>query len=440
MATTSGERSLDELLAGPLDRDNYDELTALIYDSYASVDLTDERIKQMTARLEGAKDDEQRDLSEKLGILQLARGNYARAAELLGAVRTRKTAAHFLGRACLKMRREREALSHLETGRVSDEDLDTDVLMVEAHCELRQPEEAEALLKAHAKAEPSAGLLYARGRVAECNGDYGEAMEHYEGALELEPEHAPSLFRLALNCDINGEDERALELYRKCAGLHPTFVGALMNLGVLYEDHGHYYEAIDCYKRVLAIDPRHKQAQLYLKDTESSLTMFVDIAKTRRMRRLEEIFSLPVSNFELSSRSRSALERRDVTTLGGLTRLTRDELLNERNFGDTSLEEIEQLLSRYDLELGEGSGAEAGLLAGLDPVVREKLQRPVETLDLATRARKCMERLEVKVIGQLIQHTEEQLLAVPNFGSTSLNEVKTKLAALGLSLRSSDPG
>jgi len=168
--------------------------------------------------------------------------------------------------------------------------------------------------------------------------------------------------------------------------------------------------------------------------------MFVDIAKTRRMRRLEEIFSLPVSNFELSSRSRSALERRDVTTLGGLTRLTRDELLNERNFGDTSLEEIEQLLSRYDLELGEGSGAEAGLLAGLDPVVREKLQRPVETLDLATRARKCMERLEVKVIGQLIQHTEEQLLAVPNFGSTSLNEVKTKLAALGLSLRSSDPG
>jgi DNA-directed RNA polymerase subunit alpha len=434
MATASAGRDLHDVLAEPLDRGNYDKLVAAIYQDYSSVDHTDDRIKELTSQLESASDDEERDLHEKLGILHLARGNYEQAAEHLSAVRTRKTAAHFLGRACLKMRREREALEHLANGRSGEDDVGTDVLMVEAHCELREPDEAETILKAYARADESAGLLYARGRLAECNGDYAEAMEAYEAALELEPEHAGALFRLALNCDLNGEDERAMELYRRCAELNPTFTGALMNLGVLYEDNGRYYEAIDCYKHVLAIDPRHKRAQLYLKDAESSLTMYVDMARTRRMRQLEEIFSLPVENFELSSRSRSALERRDVRTLGGLTKLTRDELLNERNFGDTSLEEIEQLLARYDLGLGEGEGLEAA--ARLDPALREKLQRSVETLDLSTRCRKCMERLGVTTLGQLIRHTEKELLAVPNFGNTSLNELKTKLAAVGLALKS----
>ncbi|GAG34980.1 unnamed protein product, partial [marine sediment metagenome] len=200
--------------------------------------------------------------------------------------------------------------------------------------------------------------------------------------------------------------------------------------------HGVFQEAIDCYKRVLAIDPRHKQAQLYLKDAESSLSMYIDIGKSRHMQRMAETFKLPVSNFELSARSRTCLDRMDIKTLGSLTKVTREALLSAKNFGDTSLTEIEGLLARYDLELGESSEGGESAPAVQNEELQQKLDMPIEELEFATRARRCMERLGVKTVSQLVQLTERQLTSCPNFGATSLNEVRSKLAALGLSLKS----
>jgi len=434
MTTARAEQKLDQLLGGPVGRDTFNALVQSIYASYATVDQTDGRIKQMEAQLPDLKDDERRDVAEKLGILHLARGNYEAAVERLREVRTRKTAAHFLGWTYLKLGRDSEALECLTAGRTGEDDLATDVLIAEAYCNLRQPEQAEKALKRHKGAEDSADYHYALGRTAEAQGEYGEAIDHFETALQKEPAHAESLFRLALNCDLNGDDDRAMTLYQRCTTLRPTYVGALINLGVLYEDHGMYQEAIECYKRVLAIDPRHRQAHLYLKDADASLTMYLDVSQVRRMRHAEDILSLPVSSFELSARSRAMLERKDIKTLGGLAKVTREELLEEKNFGDTSLEEIEQLLARYNLELGGVAGAEPD--QEMDGAMREKLTTPVETLDFSTRCRKCMERLGVTTVGELTELTEEELLSVPNFGATSLNEVKTKLAALGLSLKS----
>ena len=53
---------------------------------------------------------------------------------------------------------------------------------------------------------------------------------------------------------------------------------------------------------------------------------------------------------------------------------------------------------------------------------------------ISVRSRRCMERLGIKTIGQLSAKTEPDLLGAANFGQTSLNEVKQKLAELGLSL------
>jgi len=429
---------LDELLAQPVDRGNLKELIAHVYDSYSTVDLAHSRVRQMEADLEKLEGDERRNMTEKIGVLQFAMGDYEDAVETLSNVRNRKTASHFLGRAYLKLGREQDALAYLEKGSTGD-DQETDVYIIEALCRLRRYSEAEKILKKYRGSDQPADVLYARGCIADAKGDYEAAIGHYEAALEKAPDHAMSLFRLALSCDLNGDDDRALELYQRCVNLKPTYVGALINLGVLYEDRSMYNEAIDCYKRVLAIDPRHRQAQLYLKDAESSLNMFIDLSRMRRMEYMKEVFSLPVSNFELSARSRTTLDRMDVKTLGGLTRITRDELLNEKNFGDTSLTEIESLLSRYDLELG------ARLEPGEIPVpaesiddeeLREKLNIPVAELDLSTRCRKCMERLGINVVGEVTQMTEAQLLDTPNFGATSLQEVKDKLAELGLSLKS----
>ena len=438
MTSVATRKELEDLLAGPLGRDNYDRLVALVYESYPSVDLTDGRIRQLTEELGDLSGDEERDARESLGVLLVARGVYAAAVQALEPLKQRKTAAHFLGRACMHVGREQEAIGLLEHGRDGVKDLETDVLIVECCCAVGDSDGAKQALKAYSRGKAPAAVLYARGRAADMEGDYEGAIEKYEAALAVDADHAPSLFRLGLSCDLNGDDERAMDLYQRCSQLQPSYVGALMNLGVLYEDHGLYLEAIGCYKRVLAIEPTHKRAQLYLKDAESSLSMYIDMAKSRHRQRIEQIFNLPVDGFELSTRSRTTLERRDIRTLGALAQVSKDELLQEKNFGDTSLVEIEDLLGRYDLTFAEGAelaAAEAAQGSAEDGEATQEDGVPIETLELSTRCRKCMEKLGVKTVGELTQLTEQQLLGTQNFGNTSLNELKTKLAALDLSLK-----
>jgi DNA-directed RNA polymerase subunit alpha len=435
MTPSATAAELEKLLAGTLGRDEFRPLVECIYQSYAAVDRADEAVREMEGRLAGLSGEEERDLGEKVGIVHFARGNYEAAAERLRPLRARKTSAHFLGRTYLKLQRDRDAIEQLEHGRSGDDDPLTDMLLVEAYCNLREVEQAAKVLGRPARKDDPVQTLYARGRLADTVGEYGEAMEFYQAAIEKDTECAEALFRLGLACDLNGDDDRAIELYRRCASLTPASVGALINLGILYEDHDMYFEAVDCYRRVLAIDPRHEQARLYLKDAESSVNMRIDIAKSRASRQMEEVFNLPVSEFELSARSRNALDRMDIKTLGGLARVTREELLNERNFGDTSLEEVEGLLRRYDLGLGEGAEPEEEESEEESEHLREKLDLSIDALELSTRCRKCADRLGITTVGALAELTEEELLAVSNFGTTSLNEIRTKLAALGLSLR-----
>ena len=78
------------------------------------------------------------------------------------------------------------------------------------------------------------------------------------------------------------------------------------------------------------------------------------------------------------------------------------------------------------LELGEVSPVTAS---------SPDLELPIEELDLSERPRNCLKRARVDTIGQLVQKTEDDLLAITNFGSKSLEEVVQKLDERGLSLR-----
>ena len=51
-------------------------------------------------------------------------------------------------------------------------------------------------------------------------------------------------------------------------------------------------------------------------------------------------------------------------------------------------------------------------------------------LNLSVRARKCMNRLGINTLGDLVQRTADELLEAKNFGMTSLNEVREKLTAV----------
>ena len=64
--------------------------------------------------------------------------------------------------------------------------------------------------------------------------------------------------------------------------------------------------------------------------------------------------------------------------------------------------------------------------------------KPVDDLQLSVRARKCLQKLNLRSIGELTHKTEAELLGCKNFGVTSLNEIKKALQGLGLSLRTLD--
>jgi DNA-directed RNA polymerase subunit alpha len=78
------------------------------------------------------------------------------------------------------------------------------------------------------------------------------------------------------------------------------------------------------------------------------------------------------------------------------------------------------------LELGEVSPITAA---------SPDLELPIEELELSERPRNCLKRARVDTIGQLVQKSEDDLLAITNFGSKSLEEVLQKLDERGLALR-----
>jgi len=66
--------------------------------------------------------------------------------------------------------------------------------------------------------------------------------------------------------------------------------------------------------------------------------------------------------------------------------------------------------------------------------VNENLFRSVDELELSVRSANCLKHANIKLIGDLVQKTEAEILATKNFGRKSLNEIKEILSEMGLSL------
>jgi DNA-directed RNA polymerase subunit alpha len=66
------------------------------------------------------------------------------------------------------------------------------------------------------------------------------------------------------------------------------------------------------------------------------------------------------------------------------------------------------------------------------------LDLAIEELDLSERPRNCLKRAQVNTVGELLTKSEDDLLAITNFGQKSLDEVIEKLDERGLSLRGRD--
>lgn len=66
--------------------------------------------------------------------------------------------------------------------------------------------------------------------------------------------------------------------------------------------------------------------------------------------------------------------------------------------------------------------------------MKKLLGMSVNEIELSVRAANCLNNANITTVGQLALKTEQEMLKYRNFGKKSLNEIKDKLAALGLSL------
>ena len=294
--------------------------------------------------------------------------------------------------------------------------------------------------------ERAADEYYKRGVEAEKEGNHEKAIEFYERALNENPDHETACFSLAVLYDRRADDAKAIELYERICTSPPVHLNALLNLAVLYEDNNHYDEAHRCLDAVLKTNPNHERARMYMKDVESARSMYYD-EDDRRSGAQNRVLEIPITDFELSVRSRNCLKKMNIRSLGDLLKTTEQELLSYKNFGETSLNEIKALLAQKGLRLGQAvdgekpagfGGAPRAAAVAVDNVSPELLQKTVGDLELSVRSRKALQRLNINTLGDLAARTEAELLGCKNFGQTSLNEIKQQLASFGMGLRKLD--
>ena len=430
------------------------------------------------------------------GITSYLLGEHEAAVDHLSGVSGDGLADYHRAQALQSLQRWDEATEALDAAAASGYDA--------VQCELEKAgvvrqagdfEKADELLTAVSrKAATRAEYSYQKGCVMAARGDTLGAVEYFERACDMDARHSKAMFRLAGLMDLLGEDREAINLYEQSLSKPPLFLGALMNLGLLYEDAENYPAAAYCFRRVLQVYPNHERAQLFLKDVAAATNMYYDEEAMRRQRELEQQMRIPITDFELTARARNGLERAGIVTLGDLCRTSEQELMAAKNFGDTSLGEVQEILEDRGLRVGMlvddgldggfhlgGSGpppvqggyaappsyggqpAYGGAPAGqpasplanvtpvgppgggasktpffnedISPAERAKFERPVSDLNLSVRARKCLTRLGIVTMGELVSRTPDELMSVRNFGVTSLNEIRAKLVDFDLKLR-----
>jgi len=378
-------------------------------------------------------------------------------------------ASHFLrGMALTRLSRGQDAIAHIRAAlKRYPERKELQVAEIEALVQSGDCEAAEEKLAVFEKTHPGAiETEYLRGYLLEHSGRLGDAIDVYHAILAKQPDHAPTLFRLGFALDLCGEDDEAIRTYERLRDTQPTYPNAICNLGVLYEDREEYDKAVRCYRWVLDADPYNRKARLFLRDAESSMDMYYDEEQERLEDKFNQILRTPITDFELSVRSRNCLAKMQIETLGDLVQKTEAELLSYKNFGETSLAEIKDILASKGLHLGMSLGMDEdarqirekaiSIIFGLqkkappgrvplggtagpasppvdgDPEVYSK---PVGDIAFSMRIKRALAHLNINTLGDLAQRSEAEFLSIKNFGQTSMEELRKKASEFGITIR-----
>ena len=133
--------------------------------------------------------------------------------------------------------------------------------------------------------------------------------------------------------------------------------------------------------------------------------------------------------------------RVEPTRVGHLTDF--DRLILEVTTNGTidpadAISDAAKILDRYLILFFDFQQQEEELAGApaVESVASRQLQTTIENLDFSVRTSNCLRREGIGTVGELIQRTDSDLMAIRNFGRKSLVEVKEKLATMNLALKS----
>lgn len=437
MITAIADIELDKLLdPESISRETVAYIKDQVYSSKENREKLEKKIEDLNLEMEKKQDSAKlKDSVLLLGICEWITEKVKEASETLKEVRSRKIGSYYLGKCYQEMGDYNQAIDCFEKARRADvEEIDISMEIAETKRMSGDIEGALEIIENLSQSyENNAELHYQWGHCLDDLGMHQEAFHKYERALEIDPNHAKALFRMAFNCDMDGEDEKAIEYYERCTKLKPTYKNAFMNLGLLYEDKGEFEDALYCFESVLDVEPTHARALLFLKDAKASMGMYYDEEISKKQGKENEVLNIPISDFELSVRSKNCLEKMNIHTLRDLTRITESDLLSFKNFGETSLNEIKAILSQKGLRLGQALEGDEGELFDTQEQARDTVET-ISELGLSTRCRNSLWKAGIETIHDLIEKTEIEL-DLQGIKQNYIDEVKSNLSRYGLSLK-----
>jgi tetratricopeptide (TPR) repeat protein len=103
---------------------------------------------------------------------------------------------------------------------------------------------------------PEANDAFQEGLDALGREEYADAVEHFEAAVERDPQFAEAHNQLAICHSLRGEHQQSLRASQRALCLVPVHFGAMAGLGHGYAHLGRLNEALDCYRQAVQINPR----------------------------------------------------------------------------------------------------------------------------------------------------------------------------------------
>jgi DNA-directed RNA polymerase subunit alpha len=285
--------------------------------------------------------------------------------------------------------RVEEAIPLFEQARASREKA---YLLGASYLDVGKAEAAVANLKEALEADSSdvtaaAALAEAYTRL----GDYDSAEKLLERFLKKNPDNADLIYVQGLGLDLQGYHDEAIQKYEKALEKEPGHPRSLFRLAYIYDLSGDDERALELYEQLRRQRPIHLHTMI-------NLGIFYE--DRNEYEKAEECFRSVLEYFPNHPRARLYLKDAQAS-----------------------------LSMFYDEEA-----------ARREARMSQVLNQPLGDITFSQRVRNALQKLGLNSLGDLVTRTEEELLEIPNFGKTSLREVKEFLTSKGLNLASGSEG